>query len=352
MLDVRLLDAIEGDPQARVAWLENAVGGTGLPTLIDELTVLGTARLDLRDATSAAARGWLGSDAAPVLEHGLARLSPGRLAELLRRPGLLVGLQELVATDGGAHWNEVARRNPDLDALAMRLRDGLASRLGLEAGTPLHAVGVAGGSRGASWPVRRAWLAMLPLAAAAAVLVAFVPVRRALDGLADARVVSGAASDPTGIVKAVVADDEGDWPAHPWTSGAAARAPAPDALVAESRDWSEQLRAPTSLSALQVSAAAERARDAIVAMAALAENGRLPLSDQDTARLEAACRRAVDDIDRLRSGIVPDDADAAARIREARASIVSTLGRIESLLLAPAAESGEPADRPGAGPTP
>lgn len=360
MIDMSLLDVADLDARSRAAWLERILAGAGLAGLIDELTVLGGARFDDRDAVPEAARGWLGHDADPVLQHGLTRLPPERLTELLRRPGLLLGLQELVASEGGPHWTALAGQDRRLEAIATSCRGGLSRRLPVGDAGPVSVLRAFGGGGSDGRPVstsrlvRRSWFVLLPLAAAAA--VAFAPARLGIVDLLGGGRGSGAATAPPGPLKAVLSDGEPDWPAHPWEKEAGGP-PAEDAaaalggLVAGSRDWSRRLVGAETTSAADVSAAATRARDAIVTLGSLAEDGRLPLSKPVAGQVETTCRAAVDRIDRLVDAITREGPDPD-RIRAARSDIAAALGSIESLLQPPVAAPDENGTRSTGAPVP
>jgi hypothetical protein len=110
--------AMPDDPFERAGWLDRRLVGTDLPVLMGELRAvwsLDSSTADSRPdgvggepgrqpAATDDVRHWLSTDLAPVLADGLVALSPARLGELLRRPHLLPGLQELVLTEGGDHW--------------------------------------------------------------------------------------------------------------------------------------------------------------------------------------------------------------------------------------------------------
>jgi len=132
--DWTALDAAEiSDPAARVRWLEERIVSLDLGPLIDELTVLAGASANRVEPAPQSVRSWLGPDATAVLEQGLVRLPPGKLAELSCQPALLSGLQELVLREGGAHWNNRLRANAALATLAARHRRGLVQKLSLDA---------------------------------------------------------------------------------------------------------------------------------------------------------------------------------------------------------------------------
>lgn len=352
MGSLSIFDACAGDPAARIACLEEALAGTGLAAAIDEVVACGGSGVDSREVAADEVRRWLAGDADAVLAGGLARLSRAKLDEMFRRPGLLVGLQELVLEQGGEHWRHVLARNVELDALARRHERALVERLGLERGPARGSVGVAGAADGRGrrgWSAGRALVWLVPLAAAAAVLLTVVTMPRPDDGAGvapnqpgvGATVADGGdASMPTVIVSRIepaepdpttAAGAGSAWPAHPWKAVAGQPDGGLGRLADGSRDWSSKLRESPDVSAGQVSAAAAHARDAIVAIDKLAGSGELPIRGEARATLRAKCRRAADVLGRLHAEIEPGDADAAA-VETMKADILSSLREVESAL--------------------
>lgn len=126
-----VLEAIDADPRACARWLEMALTGLDLSAVITDLAILGGGSAEGVDATADAVRVWLGPHADAVLGEGLERLPVGKLRELLRAPARLAGLQELVLTGGGTHWNARVRGDSATGELAARHRRALVQRLGL-----------------------------------------------------------------------------------------------------------------------------------------------------------------------------------------------------------------------------
>lgn len=347
MVDLSVFDACDADAAGRARWLDEALAGPGLAEAIGQIAALGGQGIDVREVPPDAVRAWLGEDAAAVLGHGMASLPKAKLDELFRRPGLLVGLQELVLAEGAEHWNRLGRRDAALDAIASRQRPEIARRLGLSAepaGRPAvearrHPTPNAGSSR--RWSGRRTLLMLAPLAAAAAVLlaVAILPTR--------APQPDGPGPEPTMIVKVTVpvvtepavpapaaADDsEATWPAHPWRAVHAhpAGTPTLDGLAADSQDWSRQLRDAPSLTVTQVAEAAVQAREAIAALDGFVAAGKLPLVERSRADLQTKCRAAVGELDKLRSAIEPGGVDSET-IGRAKSDIVEFLEDVEAAL--------------------
>jgi len=235
------LEAGDVDDDARAEWLESALVGLDLATVISELTAIAGKPVAAAGCSSESVRSWLGNDATAVLQRGLGSLPDHKLAELYRNPGLLPGLQELVLTEGGAHWDAQARRNEVTDKLAVLQRHRIAHGLGIDATKAQAAEGGSstrimeppqpergrpstdGGRR-----FRRLLGVALPLTLAAAALVAVIPVwlQRTAGERAEPELEGVAVVNVVGTETAVGQDDaagpdieatggEG-WPDHPW----------------------------------------------------------------------------------------------------------------------------------------
>lgn len=356
------LDAVGGDPAVRARWLERALAGLDLQDVITELAALSGGPANLAEVPPELVRSWLGPDAAAVLQQGLVGLPRRKLDELFRRPGLLVGLQELVFTEGGPHWNDIVRQNDAMNIVVKSHRDPVLGRLGLTPPSPRRNVAPTGqhvspgkpagtGStlpREPSVPERRPWqwplFVMGPLAAAAAVLVAVLSSRwrqpEEQPGPGRERVV---------IVKAVVPIEEGDqpefeiapgqpWPAHPW-QGMTVPQTKPMAAVnsdlldtlAGAQAWSRRLRGARNLSAAQVRDALERARDAVAVIEALVESGGIGFNDDGRTLLGATCRAAQARLSDLEAKMA-DDAVPDGGVAEAQADVARVLTDIEEIL--------------------
>jgi hypothetical protein len=323
-------------------------------------------------------RSWLGPDTTAVLEQGLGRLPARKLEELFRSPGLLPALQELVLTEGGAHWNARVRANTSTRALAARHRTALVRRLGLDgqgeqgdAATSEDSLPVESSrilplvSRPGRGAMRTGLLLLVPLAAAAAVLVVIVPGSRGPEQPGEP---GAGIPERVVIVRADLPADEpapadpqssapGGWPAHPWESLAAA-VPGPkppaadppgtkDAAVPRdwlvgSRDWTKRLEETPNLSAAQVRAAVTRARGAVTAVGSLATSGNTGFAKDAQSMLEAKCRKAVAELDRLQADMQTPPADEQG-LRRAKQAIVRTLGEIELVLGKTTVADGEAA---------
>lgn len=130
------LEAGDAAPAARARWLERALVGLDLPVVIMELAAIAGDPAGLPEVPPGSVRSWLGSDATAVLQQGLDRLPRRKLDELFRRPGLLLGLQELALTEGGPYWNALVGQDAGLNVMAATHRDSVLASLGLGAAPP------------------------------------------------------------------------------------------------------------------------------------------------------------------------------------------------------------------------
>ncbi len=103
---IHSLDMPEGVAE-KAAWLDRQLVSEDLAAIVDELSAIhGAADEDL---SAEEGRAWLGQDAEKVLSFGLSGLSQGRLREVLRRPSLLLAIQEIVLLEGGSYWDRLVR---------------------------------------------------------------------------------------------------------------------------------------------------------------------------------------------------------------------------------------------------
>src|SRR5437868_494885 len=100
---------IPDDPADLPGWLEGQLLGFDLAALVAELEAVQPPG----PKPGATLPKILGGEREAVLDRGLAALPPERLRLLLRRPRLLLDLQELVLVEGGARWQELAARGSD-----------------------------------------------------------------------------------------------------------------------------------------------------------------------------------------------------------------------------------------------
>ncbi len=121
---------IPDDPAELTGWLERRLVSPDFGQFVAELAahfpdVRGTP--DFKKAFDK----W-----APVaVERGLSAVPADVLGQFLRHPAVLVSLQELVLTDGGAHWDEVADSSEDLTASFSQGKSALDSLIEAEAVT-------------------------------------------------------------------------------------------------------------------------------------------------------------------------------------------------------------------------
>jgi hypothetical protein len=142
-------------------WLEAHVMGPDLAALVAELSAVHGPATPATETV----REVLGEQLGAVLAGGLGKLPPGTLRQLLQRPRLLLELQQLVATAGGAYWDQIGRRTPELRSRIDRGQRRLQAFLATE--EPEHRQVLSLSTRSA-W-FRRPWV--VSLATAASVLV-------------------------------------------------------------------------------------------------------------------------------------------------------------------------------------
>jgi hypothetical protein len=356
---------------ARAEWLERALVGLELATVISELNAIAGRPARSSGGPAESARSWLGSDATAVLRKGLGVLPTQKVDELFRNPELLADLQELLLTEGGAHWDALVRGNDRTDKLAARQWYGIAGRLGMDTTKARgSAAGISMRTRDASpqWhrgtstdggrQFRRLISVALPLTLAAAALVVVIPVwlQRITDdhavpkfeGVSIVNVIvpepTAAQDDPAGLD--IDALDGESWPEHPWKTmvasapGGGTLIPRPGnesvagpkkKLLAESRQWTRKLESTHRLTATQARVAVERARGAIKAIDGLASEGALGLGDDLGTRLRAKCSVAVEELDHVKA-LLEKELLGDRGVVQARRDIVRVLGDVEATL--------------------
>ncbi|MFL5327417.1 MAG: hypothetical protein ACJ8C4_00755 [Gemmataceae bacterium] len=109
------------DPKALAGWLESQLAGTGLRDLAAELAAIHGAAASER--TTAAQ--WLGPARDEVLQRGLGSLPAGTLGELMKRPALLLKLQEEILVHGGPYWQQLLDRRGEYNRAEERGREQL-----------------------------------------------------------------------------------------------------------------------------------------------------------------------------------------------------------------------------------
>lgn len=90
---------IPDDPQQWAPWLEEAIAGSHLGELVDELVIL----LDVK-TEGATLTEICGPQLPAVAERGLSALSSAQIRSLLRSPQRLLDLQEWLLVEGGDYW--------------------------------------------------------------------------------------------------------------------------------------------------------------------------------------------------------------------------------------------------------
>lgn len=160
---------IPDDPAGLPGWLERHLVGLELAALVAELEAVHGAA-----AAGPALEQVLGDRREAVLAGGLAALPPGRLRRLLRRPRLLLDLQESVLVEGGPYWRRLAESSAGPGGPSTRGRRHLDA-IFREEGSPHPSPR---GPRSAPRPARRPsrW-AVVPAVAASLVLAAFLVER-------------------------------------------------------------------------------------------------------------------------------------------------------------------------------
>lgn len=100
-----MLDVLEipDTPAELGPWLDRVLMRPGLAAVVDDLSAVHRAPEESLSAEDA--REWLGKDADPVLNRGLAALDNAKLRQLLVRPTLLPAIQEFVLVEGGGYWH-------------------------------------------------------------------------------------------------------------------------------------------------------------------------------------------------------------------------------------------------------
>jgi hypothetical protein len=113
---------IPDEPSELPAWLERQLVGSRLGRLVAELEAVHGVddRGDRLDDL-------LGDHRDAVRQRGLAALPREAIGALLRRPRLLLELQERMLLSGGAHWQRLVEASPDLDAIVGPRRRRLAA---------------------------------------------------------------------------------------------------------------------------------------------------------------------------------------------------------------------------------
>jgi len=154
---------IPDEPAKLPAWLEQRLVGLDLAELVAELeAVHGPSALDGPRELDAV----FGDRREAVLKEGLAALPRESIRTLLKRPRLLVELQELALVEGGEHWQRLLQMSDDLRAPVEESRRRLAETLSSRKDTAPPPISLASSTS------RRLWV-VGGMAAAASALVGF-----------------------------------------------------------------------------------------------------------------------------------------------------------------------------------
>ena len=144
---------IPDHPRELAAWIENHLLGMRLGELVSELRVVHgdqPGKLTLNEAC--------GGHLEDILKQGIRSLPADRLSLLLRHPGLLLELQEVILERGGAYW--LKQSAPREEQLALASQWKLLEQ-SLFSGSISHSV-----PRNRNWIGRSAIAAILSAAAA------------------------------------------------------------------------------------------------------------------------------------------------------------------------------------------
>lgn len=113
-----MLHALEipDEPAELSGWLERHLVGPDLAALVAELEAVHPAAPE----TGTSVQAVLGDRLEGVLRRGLSAVPPEVIQQVLRRPRLLLSLQDLVLEAGGDHWDRVGQASPDLESAVGR----------------------------------------------------------------------------------------------------------------------------------------------------------------------------------------------------------------------------------------
>jgi hypothetical protein len=129
-MKLRILE-VPDDAKQLAAWLDEQLAGYRLLETVSELRALRD--LPAADPSPVEIAEWLGQRRNAVLANGTAALEEGQQRELLRRPWLLLDLQEAIDQAGGDYWNQLARRSADTSAALERGRERLLQAMAADA---------------------------------------------------------------------------------------------------------------------------------------------------------------------------------------------------------------------------
>jgi hypothetical protein len=120
-MNLRSLDIPEFGPE-RDSWLDDQLASGQLPEVVAELLALQGLSRSRPDSLPAIDE-WLGSRRDAFLAGGVATLDESQRRDLTRFPWLLLDLQSEIDAEGGDHWVDVAMRSADFAAVVERNRE-------------------------------------------------------------------------------------------------------------------------------------------------------------------------------------------------------------------------------------
>ncbi len=318
-MKLRILD-VPDDATQLAAWLDEQLAGYRLLETVSELRALRD--LPAADPSPVEIEEWLGQRRDAVLAKGTAALEEGQQRELLRRPWLLLDLQEAIDQAGGDYWNQLARRSADTSAALERGRERLLQAMSADARaqapheapneTPNAAARGVEPKRRGSWRAAAVGLA----ATAAAVTLGFFVFR--------------SLPEPTALLPTPLEPTEVAWG---WNApDLFAGSPTPleylRRLADAGNEWSDE-RPETK------PAVAQRIREMRMGCQRLIDHQHAPLAPNQDAALKQLCRKWLGQFNDLQVELEQDER-TPREAREAMDQIVAKLtqrlrsGKIES----------------------
>ncbi|MEY4179928.1 MAG: hypothetical protein RLY70_3502 [Planctomycetota bacterium] len=318
-MKLRILD-VPDDATQLAAWLDEQLAGYRLLETVSELRALRD--LPAADPSPVEIEEWLGQRRDAVLAKGTAALEERQQRELLRRPWLLLDLQEAIDQAGGDYWNQLARRSADTSAALERGRERLLQAMAADARaqapheapneTPNAAARGVEPKRRGSWRAATVGLAAI----AAAVTLGFFVFR--------------SLPEPTALLPTPLEPTEVAWG---WNApDLFAGSPTPleylRRLADAGNEWSDE-RPETK------PAVAQRIREMRIGCQRLIDHQHAPLAPNQDAALKQLCRKWLGQFNDLQVELEQDER-TPREAREAMDQIVAKLtqrlrsGKIES----------------------
>ena len=318
-MKLRILD-VPDDATQLAAWLDEQLAGYRLLETVSELRALRD--LPAADPSPVEIEEWLGQRRDAVLAKGTAALEECQQRELLRRPWLLLDLQEAIDQAGGDYWNQLARRSADTSAALERGRERLLQAMSADARaqapheapneTPNAAARGVEPKRRGSWRAAAVGLAAI----AAAVTLGFFVFR--------------SLPEPTALLPTPLEPTEVAWG---WNApDLFAGSPTPleylRRLADAGNEWSDE-RPETK------PAVAQRIREMRIGCQRLIDHQHAPLAPNQDAALKQLCRKWLGQFNDLQVELEQDER-TPREAREAMDQIVAKLtqrlrsGKIES----------------------